>query len=211
MARGHVGLPVTTPRSISKTKLLHDLMQIDQDPVARQRVLQLESDFKPRIELALRSLPLADATFNRFKTSPYVLLMQSAMQGYSTVSEIEHDILPAKLFSSMETSAGKMIELATLPYYGWTDVPSQMHTAYSALDGKKVSGDVLTVATLKTCRNPVCLNDEMAENFADTIINHAPTWASEAGVSRVEFSYGVLYGTPRLEQQEGLAHPPKPA
>lgn len=200
MPRGHAGLPQSAARVLSKAQLLRDLQLIDVDPVARARVLALENDFTPRIEMAIKSLPLADATFNRFRTSPYVLLMQSAMHGYSTVAQIEHDILPAKLFSSMETSTGKMIELATLPHYGWTDVPSRMTTAYSAIDGKKVTGDVLTIATLKS--GPVCLNDEMAENFADTIINHARTWASDAGATRVEFTYGVLYGTRKLSNKK---------
>ena len=126
--------------------------------------------------------------------------MQALLNGYTKISEIEHDILPAKLFSSMETSAGKMIEEVALPIYGWETVPSTMHTPYSALDGRKVSGDVLTVATLKS--GPACLNDEMAENFADAILAYAPYWAKEHGTSVVEFTYGVLYGTPSLSNKK---------
>lgn len=193
MPRGHAGIPAKRVTQLSKAKLLAELQIIDNDPAARARVLAMETDFKHRITGFVAGLPLANAKFDRFRTSPYVLLFHSAMHRYTNVSQIEHDILPAKLFSSMETSAGKMIELVTLPVYGWETVPSKMHSVYSALDGRKVSGSVLTVATLKS--GPACLNDEMAENFADTILSHAPTWAGEAGVSEVEFTYGVLYGT----------------
>ena len=173
---------------------------MDRDPVARQRVLELETAFRARMETGVGALPLASAKFARFKTSPYVLLMHSMMNEYSSISQIEHDILPAKLFSSMETSAGKMIEDVTLPIYGWEVVPSAMHSAYSALDGRKRTGDVLTVATLKS--GPTCLNDEMAENFADAVLAHAPRWAKDYRTSVVEFTYGVLYGTPNQSNKK---------
>src|SRR5690606_5919172 len=200
MARGHAWIPARSPRSLSKSNLLKDLLEVDKDPAARNRVLELETAFRIRIEGGIGALPLASAKFERFKTSPYVLLMHSMLNGYSSIRQIEHDILPAKLFSSMETSAGKMIEDVTLPVYGWETVPSTMHSAYSALDGRKRAGDVLTVATLKS--GPACLNDEMAENFADAILLHAPQWANDYRASVVEFSYGVLYGTPNQSNKK---------
>jgi len=112
---------------------------------------------------------------------------------YSKISEIEKDILPAKEFSSMETSAGKMVESIALPEFGWEQVPSGMHTANSAIDGKKVENGILKIATLKS--GPKCLNDEMSENFADAILEHCSHWAKSANVTVVEFTYGVLYGT----------------
>lgn len=173
---------------------------VDANKEARDRVMSMEVDFRSRVKTAIEALPLANAKFDRFKTSPYVLLLHSALNGYSRISQVEHDILPAKLFSSMETSTGKMIELVTLPVYGWETVPSQMHSAYSALDGKHDGRMVLNVATLKS--GPACLNDEMAENFADAILSHVSQWATDAGVSRVDFTYGVLYGTPSLSNKK---------
>ena len=93
----------------------------------------------------------------------------------------------------METSAGRMIESVMLPAYGWQVVPSGMHSANSALDGKKIEPDVLKLATLKS--GPRCLNDEMSANFADDIVNNVEHWANEAQVKNIDFTYGVLYGT----------------
>lgn len=200
MARAHPWIPPRSSRLLSKSALLKDLYAIDSDPTSRQRVLELETAFRARIATGIGALPAASARFDKFRTNPFVLLMHSMRNGYRSISQIEHDILPAKLFSSMETSAGKMMEEIALPVYGWETVPSAMHTAYSALDGRKRSGDVLTVATLKS--GPACLNDEMAENFADAILLHAPTWAKDYEASVVEFSYGVLYGTPNQSNKK---------
>lgn len=200
MARGHLWLPKKKHHALSKSDLLARLAVVDSDSAARDRILMMESCFRRRMQLGLAALPTRNARFDRFRTSPYVLLMQALLNSYTRISEIEHDILPAKTFSSMETSAGRMIEEVVLPVYGWETVTSAMHTSESSLDGRKVSGDVLTVATLKS--GPACLNDEMAENFADAILAHAPTWASEHGTKVVEFTYGVLYGTTRQSNKK---------
>jgi hypothetical protein len=196
----HPGLPHPTPRTLSKTSLLTALRALDTDEGGRARVLSLESSFRTWIDAGIAALPTENARFAKFSTSPYVLLIYSKRRGYSAIRQIEADILPAKVFSSMETSAGRMIEEVALPTYGWEVVPSGMHSPNSALDGRKIVPGVACVATLKS--GPRCLNDEMAENFADAVLNHAATWAGEANVERVEFTYGVLYGTQKLSNKK---------
>lgn len=93
---------------------------------------------------------------------------------YRHIAQIEEDILPAKIFSSMETSAGRMVETVVLPIYAWKPVPSAMHTTNSLIDGKKKSGSTLCLATLKS--GPRCLNDEMSENIADAILSNSSAW-----------------------------------
>ncbi|HEU4392018.1 MAG TPA: PmeII family type II restriction endonuclease [Solirubrobacterales bacterium] len=160
----------------------------------------METDFRSRISAHVASLPASSSTLQKLYTSPYVLLIQALKQGYAKISEIEADIIPAKIFSSMETSAGRMIEAVALPVYGWECVASQMHTANSALDGLRLGDGVVEVATLKS--GPRCLNDEMAENFADAILENVQSWAADAGVDRVEFTYGVLYGTQKQSNKK---------
>ena len=120
-------------------------------------------------------------------------MIHSLNKGYRRIGEIEDDIFPAKVFSSMETSAGRMVETVVLPIYGWEVVPSEMHTANSVLDGKRRVGDVLQLATLKS--GPRCLNDEMSANLADDILSNSREWAETAKVKEIDFTYGVLYGT----------------
>ena len=200
MARSHAGLPRPSKRVFKKVQILDTLSAIDQDGKARGRVLRLETEFRRRVESHLESLPLRDARLERFNTNPFVLLIHAFHRGHTAVRQIETDILPAKLFSSMETSAGRMIEAVMLPEYGWECVESTMHSPNSALDGRCSDGDLLKLATLKS--GPRCLNDEMSENFADAIINNSATWAREGRVQKIDFTYGVLYGTPKLSNKK---------
>ncbi|MDG4555567.1 MAG: hypothetical protein P9E24_15165 [Candidatus Competibacter sp.] len=67
----------------------------------------MENQFRRKIDSHITSLPEGDARFQKFNTSPYVLLIHARNRSYTRISEIESDILPAKQFSSMETSAGR--------------------------------------------------------------------------------------------------------
>ena len=195
-----VGLPKASPTIIRKSALLQDLQLIDNDPIARQRVLAMETHFRKHIDAHVGSLPADSARFSKFNTSPFVLMIYCRQKGYNFVSQIEKDILPAKIFSSMETSAGRMIETVCLPVFGWETVPSGMHSNESALDGRKIEQDVLRLATLKS--GPRCLNDEMSKHIAIDIVQNCVGWAQYVGVKRVDFSYGVLYGTKKQSNKK---------
>ena len=196
----HPGLPKPSPTQIVKADLLQSLRQLDQDRQAIDRILLLESEFRQKIKLHVSSLPTKDALLEKFNTNPFVLMIYCLHREYGKISQIEKDILSAKLFSSMETSAGRMIETTMLPAYGWEIVPSEMHTLNSALDGKKIDGDTIKLATLKS--GPRILNDSMSEYFADAIIDNVVAWALEAQVSNVDFTYGVLYGTKKQSNKK---------
>lgn len=200
MAKGHPDLPKGNPLIFSKGDALSQLVDIDRNRSSIERVLEMETQFRATMGNHLTALPGRDSAFKKFNTSPFVLMIHSLKRQYSKVSEIENDILPAKEFSSMETSAGRMTEVIVLPIYEWEIVESAMHTANSALDGKSLAGDTLKLVTLKS--GPRCLNDEMSENFADAIISNIETWAKDHGVSKVEFTYGVLYGTEKLSNKK---------
>jgi Type II restriction endonuclease EcoO109I len=196
----HPGLPQPRPLVLSKRDLLGSLQRIDASDAARTRVLAMETDFQARIDAHVSGLPAKDSTLQKLSTSPYVLLIYARQHLYERISEIESDIIPAKVFSSMETSAGRMIEAVALPAYGWECVASPMHSTNSALDGRRYGEDAIEVATLKS--GPRCLNDEMVENFADAILAYARPWAEEGGVDHVKFTYGVLYGTQKQSNKK---------
>jgi len=200
MARSHPGLPKPAAATTTKTALLHLLKKLDEDKDGVQRVLKMETDFRRRISAHVESLPLEDAVFAKFNTNPFVLLIHSLKKKYKHVSQVEQDILPAKLFSSMETSAGRMVEQVVLPVYGWQYVPSEMHSTESVIDGRQKKGDVLRLATLKS--GPRCLNDEMSKDIAVDILSNVVGWANAAGVKEVDFTYGVLYGTKKISNKK---------
>jgi len=200
MASRNRHLPSPLPTVFTKTAILANVLAVDQDPVAQQRVLQLEAGFRARVASHVASLTGATAALENFSTSPFVLLIYAHAKHYTRLSQIERDILPAKLFSSMETSAGRMIEDVVLPVYGWQGVPSGMHTVNSALDGKQVALPVLKAVTLKS--GPRCLNDGMSENLADSVLSHGAAWLTANGATQLDFTYGVLYGTKRQSNKK---------
>lgn len=196
----HEGMPRPEALVLTKADLLRSLIQVDGDKVSSNRALAMETDFRTRITSHLESLPTADAKFAKFNTSPFVLMFYTLQHGYTRISEIEEAILPAKVFSSMETSAGRMVEAVVLPKYGWEFAPSGMQTVNSAIDGKKITGDTLCLTTLKS--GPRCLNDEMSENFADAILANCVAWAKDSGKRKLDFTYGVLYGTKKQSNKK---------
>lgn len=189
----HPGLPETDALILDKAKLLRDIVSVENDPAAKSRAKDMEVEFKKRITSSFGNLPTASAKFSKFSTSPFVLMFYALQQEMERISQIESAIVPAKVFSSMETSAGRMVETIALPQYGWQPLPSSMHSQNSAIDGFKLEKGVLKLATLKS--GPRCLNDEMSENFADSILANCVGWAKDHDVSKIEFTYGVLYGT----------------
>ena len=196
----HPGMPRPEALVLTKAELLQWLVLVDDDRASSDRVLAMETDFRTRITSHLESLPTADANFAKFNTSPFVLMFYTLQHGYTRISEIEEAILPAKVFSSMETSAGRMVEAVVLPKYDWEFAPSGMQTVNSAIDGKKIAGDTLCLATLKS--GPRCLNDEMSENFADAILANCVACAKDAGKRKLDFTYGVLYGTKKQSNKK---------
>ena len=110
--------------------------------------------------------------------------------------------MSAKVFSSMETSAGNMVQNVVLPIYGWEVVHSTMHSHASLLDGRKIGGPSTTFvgATLKS--GPRTLNDDMARNIGNELVNRAPSWALGHGVTEIDFTYGVLYGTKKQSNKK---------
>jgi len=193
-------LPRPRHTVLSKARLLDDLLAVDRNEDARGRVMQMETAFRTRIGVHVDALPTGSASFAKFCTSPFVLMFYARQKGYSAVGQIEEDILPAKLFSSMETSAGRMVQDVVLPVYGWEIVHSTMHSAGSVLDGRRREAQLLRLATLKS--GPRCLNDEMSKDLADDIVAHAEQWAEDAARDHVEFTYGVLYGTEKQSNKK---------
>jgi len=186
-------LPPAERFGLSKARLLNELLHIDGDAGARGRVLAMETDFRTRIGQHIGRLEAKYSSFGKYNTNPFVLMFFCASKQLSRVSQLEQDLLPAKVFSSMETSAGKMIEQVVLPVYGWELVETPMQTPYSVIDGRRTEPNVLRLTTLKS--GPNCLDDGMSEQIAQAIVQNCRTWMDEAQVPNVEFIYGALYGT----------------
>ena len=201
MARRHPDMPSPEPVVIRKTQLLKWLRRLDGSRRARERVVAMETEFRNGITSHVGTLKLLkDAPFAKFNTNPFVLLFHTRHRGYKRVREIEDDILPAKIFASMETSAGRMVETVVLPVYGWKTAPSKMHSSKSVIDGQKKGEGVLRLVTLKS--GPRCLNDPTTASIVNEITENVVAWARQADVKEVDFTYGVLYGTKKKSNKK---------
>lgn len=199
---GHPDLPRPAPLLLDKAHIFERLQALDQDPSATRRILRLEQEFQTRIGAHLTRLPVGTAKFQEFNTNPFVLMFYSKQQQYGQVAQIERDLVRAKAFSSMETSAGRMIQEVVLPIYGWRDVASAMQSHESLLDGEMATQAPGTFvgATLKS--GPRTLNDHMSMDIANDLVRLAPSWAVSHGVQNVDFTYGVLYGTKKQSNKK---------
>lgn len=197
---GHPHLPKPKKLILDRRTILDDLLQLDNSMDCQQRVLGLENSFRERILNTNLRLPAKESYFDRFNTNPFVLLIHALRRRYTVVSEIEQDLVLAKSFSSLETAAGRMVEDITLEHYGWTQSTSEMHSTYSIIDGTAIRDGVGEFVSLKS--GPRCLNDTMAENYADSILTHAPDWGKDGGLSALNFTYGVLYGTKKKSNKK---------
>lgn len=193
-------LPQAKNKVLSKKDLLAQLIAVDRNEDTRTKILKLENDFRDRIATHFARLPIGSVSFSKINTSPFVLMFYCKQKGYHYVSQIEQDILPAKLFSSMETSAGRMVQQVVLPAYGWENVESPMHSFESVIDARRLDGGTLRLATLKS--GPRCLNDAMSKDIAEDIVGHSEQWAKGAEVDHIDFTYGVLYGTERQSNKK---------
>jgi hypothetical protein len=193
VAKKTTGLPKPAAVKLSKSDLFAGLTKIDNSISAQRRIKRMEDDFRSRIETHLQSLAGNSKAFRQYNTNPFVLLFYSNQRRLRRIKEIEDAIVPAKVFSSMETSAGRMVERVVLSHYGWQCVDSAMHTTESVIDGRKIDGDTLRLITLKS--GPRCINDSMTDSISSELVKHVADWAKAANVNKVEFTIGVLYGT----------------
>ena len=200
---GHPDLPKNVPAPLlRKADIFDSLKKIDNAEKARDRILAMENDFREKIGPHIGGLPNSSSKFAKFHTTPFVLMYYSQQKTYSRVAQIEQDLVPAKVFSSMETSAGNMVEQVVLPVYGWEIVHSAMQSHESLLDGRKVDqpdGKFVGV-TLKS--GPRTLNDDMAKNMGNEVVDLASSWVVGSSATEVDFTYGVLYGTKKQSNKK---------
>lgn len=194
-------IPKNEILEMSKRDILQTLIEIDRDRESTHRILQLENRFREWVENLLKRLPSEETPFLHLHTNPYVLLIHSLHREYSRICDLEKDMIVGKAFSNIETSVGRMLESVILPTYGWEIVDSEMHTAYSEIDGKHVIPDApLELVTLKS--GPRCINDSMSGKIAQAVVDHYREWADDHGVDRLQFTVGIAYGTTKQSNKK---------
>lgn len=178
---------------MSPTTVCKVLLDCDAQASSRNRILRMERDFKPVIEQFWRDWASRSKGWEGLRVSPLVAAFAAIGSSMQRVSQFEVDLDRAKSFSSIETSAGKLLEKVFLPVYGWKVSTSSMGTSESVLDGEKPGTHPRQLATLKS--GPQAINDTQVEAIGDAVAFNSEAWARARGVSKLRFCYGTLYGT----------------
>jgi len=187
-------MPKAQPIKLSKQWVLKALTHLDRDP-SKKRVLELETEFRRWLDNSHLALPGNTLSIKKLsgQINPFVLLSHAKLEGLSLVADLESHLKLAKQFSSIETSAGKMLEEITVPVFGWQRTHSSAQSRESIIDAECKGGDVLYVATIKS--GPRTLNDDISQRLGRSIATDAPEWGKRRGVQHVDVTYATLYGT----------------
>jgi len=176
----------------SKTSdVLPALSRVAADPQAMRRVAAMASAFSARFSVANAATPAIDGV----STNPFVLAAYAQRAGLTSPYQIDAALVGAKMFSSLETASGRIVEDIVPGMYGWSQVPSAAHSVLTEVDSAdaRASGLVRLIA-LKS--GPACINDTMAKRIGNAVAEHLLAWAAHWGVTSVEFTVGMNYSTP---------------
>lgn len=128
-------------------------------------------------------------------TNPFVLAAYAQLFQIQHLKQVDDIVSAAKVFSSIETAAGRVVEDVIPPYYGWEQIDSPGHTPLSEIDSARIVGDTVELIALKS--GPMCINDSMVSQIANAVANHWRHWSDHWGVSNVRYIVGMNYSTAR--------------
>lgn len=175
------------------------------------RVASLEKALEARmLQINARS-PAIDGK----STNPFVLAAYARLFDVQHLKQVDDIVAAAKVFSSIETAAGRVVEDVLPPFYGWQQIDSPGHTVLSEIDSARVIGDTVELVALKS--GPMCINDSMVSQIANAIGSHWKAWSQHWGMDKVRYIVGMNYSTAkssnkkdwhivRLAEERAIAH-----
>ncbi|MEM9500603.1 MAG: hypothetical protein AAF941_02035 [Pseudomonadota bacterium] len=153
------------------------------------RVGDLETALEDRMRLINARSPAIDGK----STNPFVLAAYAHLFDVQHLKQVDDIVAAAKVFSSIETAAGRVVEDVIPPFYGWQQIDSPGHTVLSEIDSARVAGGTAELVALKS--GPMCINDSMVSQIANAISTHWLAWADHWGVDNVRYIVGMNYST----------------
>lgn len=154
-----------------------------------QQVAQLSAALETRMRQINARSPAIDGK----STNPFVLAAYAELFDVQQLKQVDDIVAAAKVFSSIETAAGRVVEDVIPPFYGWQQVDSPGHTVLSEIDSARVVGDTIELVALKS--GPMCINDSMVSQIANAVSNNWVDWSNHWGVDKVRYIVGMNYST----------------
>lgn len=153
------------------------------------RIGQLEQALEARMRQINARSPAIDGK----STNPFVLAAYAHLFDVQHLKQVDDIVAAAKVFSSIETAAGRVVEDVIPPFYGWQQIDSPGHTVLSEIDSARVVDDTVELVALKS--GPMCINDSMVSQIANAVSNHWIEWSQHWGVDKVRYIVGMNYST----------------
>ncbi|WP_159642256.1 hypothetical protein [Sphingorhabdus sp. 109] len=153
------------------------------------RVAELEAALEARMRQINARSPAIDGK----STNPFVLAAYAHLFDVHNLKQVDDIVAAAKVFSSIETAAGRVVEDVIPPFYDWTQIDSPGHTVLSEIDSARVVGDTVELVALKS--GPMCINDSMVSQIANAVASHWVEWSDHWEVDTVRYIVGMNYST----------------
>lgn len=160
------------------------------------RVAQLEAALEARIGKINARSPAIDGK----STNPFVLAAYAHLFDVQHLKQVDDIVAAAKVFSSIETAAGRVVEDVIPPFYGWQQIDSPGHTLLSEIDSARVADDTIEMVALKS--GPMCINDSMVSQIANAVAGHWVEWSENWEVDKARYIVGMNYSTARSSNKK---------
>ena len=154
-----------------------------------QQVAQLSAALETRMRQINARSPAIDGK----STNPFVLAAYAELFDVQQLKQVDDIVAAAKVFSSIETAAGRVVEDVIPPFYGWQQVDSPGHTVLSEIDSARVVGNTIELVALKS--GPMCINDSMVSQISNAVAHNWVDWSNHWGVDKVRYIVGMNYST----------------
>ncbi|NJM81686.1 MAG: hypothetical protein HC844_03640 [Tabrizicola sp.] len=164
------------------------------DPAQAAKVARMQQ-LQAALEARMRQINARSPAIDGKSTNPFVLAAYAELFDIASLKQVDDIVAAAKVFSSLETAAGRVVEDVVPPFYGWAQVDSPGHTLLSEIDSARVKDGTVELIALKS--GPMCINDSMVSQIANAVSNNWIAWAENYGVNDVRYIVGMNYSTAR--------------
>lgn len=164
------------------------------DPSQAAKVARMQQ-LQAALEARMRQINARTPAIDGKSTNPFVLAAYAELFDIASLKQVDDIVAAAKVFSSLETAAGRVVEDVVPPFYGWAQVDSPGHTLLSEIDSARVIDGTAELIALKS--GPMCINDSMVSQIANAVSTNWIAWAENYGVNNVRYIVGMNYSTAR--------------
>lgn len=182
------------PVVLSRQHAIDQLAQIKDDANLRERFDVLVERALRHVDASIENFHEDRQEFSDYKTNPAVLAMFAYASKLNTPESLCDMVKCCKLFMTMETISGTILEQTVPLLCGYEDITNNQYEDTSVTDSRLVEPNRLKVIIHKS--GPACINKDMAKTIGEDTARNVTAWAALHDVDKVEVTVGHWYGTP---------------